>query len=95
MLQYGALVTMHDQLFDQKWIHNHRLPDEEILGHPDVSSLVDLGSSFTVVRKMGLVPIDKPTLVTLALAAALPMLPVVLYATPADEIVRTVLKMLR
>jgi hypothetical protein len=94
LLEYGALVTMHDQLFDQKWIHNHQLPDEEALGNPDMSSLVDLGSSFTVVRQMGLVPIDKPTLVTLAVAAALPMLPVVLYATPADEIVRAVLKML-
>jgi len=37
---------------------------------------------------------DKLTLGTLALAAALPMVPVVLYATPADELVRAVLKML-
>ena len=94
LLEYGALVTMHDRLFDQKWIQNQERPDEEILGNPDVSSLVDLGSSFTVVRQMGLVPIDKPTLVTLALAAALPMVPVILYATPADELVRAVLKML-
>jgi hypothetical protein len=94
LLEYGALVTMHDRLFDQKWIQNQERPNEEILGNPDVSSLVDLGSSFTVVRQMGLVPIDKPTLVTLALAAALPMVPVVLYATPADELVRAVLKML-
>lgn len=94
LLEYGALVTMHDRLFDQKWIQNQERLDEEILGNPDVSSLVDLGSSFTVVRQMGLVPIDKPTLVTLALAAALPMVPVILYATPADELVRAVLKML-
>jgi len=94
LLEYGALVTIHDRLFDQKWIQNQERPDEEILGHPDASSLVDLGSSFTVVRQMGLVPIDKPTLVTLALAAALPMVPVILYATPADELVRAVLKML-
>ena len=94
LLEYGALVTVHDRLFDQKWIQNQERPDEESLGNPDASSLVDLGSSFTVVRQMGLVPIDKPTLVTLALAAALPMVPVVLYATPADELVRAVLKML-
>src|SRR5207302_7651898 len=94
LLEYGALVTIHDQQFDQKWIQNRRKSDEEILGNPDASSLVDLGSSFTVVREMGLVPIDKPTLVTLAVAAALPMIPVVLYATPADDLVRAVLKML-
>ena len=94
LLEYGALVTIHDQQFDEKWIQKQQRPDEEILGNPDASSLVDLGSSFTVVRQMGLVPINKPTLITLALAAALPMVPVVLYATPADEIVRAVLKML-
>jgi hypothetical protein len=43
---------------------------------------------------MRLVPIDRQTLVTLAVSAALPMLPVVLYATPADELVRATLKML-
>jgi len=93
LLEYGALVTIHDQAFDQKWIQQPRA-NEVILGHPDPSSLADLGSSFSVVRKMGLVPINKPTLVTLAVAAAVPMLPVVLYATPADELIRAVLKML-
>ena len=57
-------MTVHDRLFEQKWIQDQEQPDEEILGNPDVSSLVDLGSSFTVVRQMGLVPIDKPTLLT-------------------------------
>jgi hypothetical protein len=93
LLEYGALVTVHDQAFDQKWIQQPRT-DEAILGHADPSSLADLGNSFSVVRQMGLVPINKPTLVTLAVAAAVPMLPVVLYATPADELVRAVLKML-
>ena len=69
-------------------------PDEVILGHPDPSSLIDLGSSFTVVRQMGIIAIDRQALVTLALAAALPMVPVVFLATPVDELVRLVLKML-
>jgi hypothetical protein len=94
LLRYGALVTIHDQLFDRKWTQPGHLPEEEILGNPDPSSLADLGTSFSVIRQMGLVPIDKPTLITLGVAAALPMLPVILYATPADEIVRALLKML-
>ena len=93
LLEYGALVTIHDQAFDQKWIQQPRA-NEVILGHADPSSLADLGNSFSVVRQMGLVPINKPTLVTLAVAAAVPMIPIVLYATPADELVRAVLKML-
>ncbi len=92
--EYGALVTIHDQLFDQKWIQKKGPPDEVLLGNPDASSLIDLGSSFTVIRQMGIVPIDKATLVTLAAAATLPMIPLILYATPADAVVRAVLKML-
>jgi hypothetical protein len=92
--EFGALVTKHDQLFDQKWIKQEKPPDEVMLGNPDASSLADLGSSFAVIREMGIVPIDKQTLITLALAAALPMIAVVLYATPTDELIRLVLKML-
>jgi hypothetical protein len=92
LLEYGAQVTIHNQLFDQKWIQEKQ-PGDSLLGNPDASSLGDLGTSFTVVRQMRLVPIDKPTLITLAISAALPMLPVILYATPAAELIR-MLKML-
>jgi len=91
---YGAVVTIHNQQFDRKWVKNERSPDEILLGNPDASSLEDLGGAFTVVREMSIVPIDKPTLITLALAAALPMLPVVFIATPTNELIRLVLKML-
>jgi len=94
LLEYGALVTEHNQQFDQKWIQNKPSPNEVILGSNDPCSLIDLGSSFLVVRQMGIVPVDKPTLMTLALAAALPMVPVVFLAIPVDELLRLVLKML-
>jgi len=94
LLEYGALVTVHNQQFDQRWIQKEQPPDEVILGHPDPSSLIDLGSSFAVIRQMAIIPIDKQALVTLALAAALPMVPVIFLATPVDELVRLVLKML-
>jgi len=94
LLEYGALVTDHNQQFDQKWVQNKKSSDEKILGSNDPCSLIDLGSSFLVIRQMGIVPIDKPTLVTLALAAALPMIPVVFLATPVDELIQLVLKML-
>lgn len=94
LLEYGALVAIHNRLFDRKWIRKEEMSDDIILGNPDPSSLADLGSSYAVIRQMGPVPIDKPTLITLAVAAALPMVPVLLFATPADELIRLVLKML-
>ena len=94
MLEYGALVTEHDQLFETKWIRNQHPLDEILMGNPDASSLADLGTSFAVVRQMTLVPVTKQTLITLAIAAALPMAPVVVFATPTTELIRIVLKML-
>jgi hypothetical protein len=93
-LDYGALVTKHDRLFDAKWIHGQRSPEDTILGNPDASSLADLGSSFAVVRQMRIVPIDRPALITLAVAAGLPLVPVLVFVTPANELIGDVLKML-
>ncbi len=94
ILSYGALVTSHNQSFAAKWIDGHAPQGHEILGNPDPSSLIDLGSSFQVVQQMKRVPINKSTLTTLAAAAALPMVPLVVLATPADQLMRAVLKML-
>jgi len=94
LLSYGALVTSHNQSFAAKWVDGHAPNGDEILGNPDPSSLIDLGSSFQVVRQMKPVPINKSTLITLAAAAALPMVPLVVLVTPADQLLRAVLKML-
>lgn len=94
LLEYGDLVTRHNHDFDRKWIRREDLPEDGILGNPDPSSLIDLGASFTVIRQMGYVPIDKQTLIILSVAAALPMITVVVFATPVDELVSLVLKML-
>jgi hypothetical protein len=94
LLSYGALVTSHNQSFAAKWIDGHAPQGDEILGNPDPSSLIDLGSSFQVVQQMKRVPINKSTLTTLIVAAALPMVPLIVLVTPADKLMRAVLKML-
>ena len=94
LFEYGALVTHHDQLFEAKWIDGQRAPGEEILGNPDASSLADLGTSFGVVREMSYIPIDKPTLIGLTVAALLPMIPVIVFATPVNDLMRLIVKTL-
>jgi hypothetical protein len=94
LLDYGALVTSHNQSFAAKWIDGKAPRGDEMLGNPDASSLADLGRSFEVVQQMQVVPITKSTLITLAVAAALPMVPMVVLVTPTDQLIRAVLKML-
>ena len=94
LFEYSALVTLHNQLFDAKWIQRGNSRGEVLLGNADASSLIDLGSSFAVIRQMTSVPINRQTLVSLAVAAALPMVVLVLFATPVEELLRLVMKML-
>jgi hypothetical protein len=59
----------------------------------DRKSLADLGNSFANVRGMMAVPVDKGTLIGLAVAAVLPLAPVPILGTPADQLIRTVLSL--
>jgi hypothetical protein len=94
LLSYGALVTSHNQSFAAKWINGRAPQGDEILGNPDPSSLIDLGSSFQVVQQMKVVPINRSTLTILIAAAASPMVPLIVLVTPADKLISVVLKML-
>jgi hypothetical protein len=81
-------------MFDAKWVHGRPPAGETLLGSGDIQSLADFGSSFAIVRDMRTYPIDKRTLVGLILAAALPMAPVLIFGTPADELIGAVWKLL-
>jgi hypothetical protein len=94
LLDYGALATDYTRMFDAKWVHGKTPEGQTILGSSDIQSLADLGNSFAFVREMRMVPIDKRTLLGLALAAVLPMGPVLLLAAPAEDLIRAVLKLL-
>jgi hypothetical protein len=94
VLEYGALAAGYTQTFDAKWVHGRPPEGEPLLGSSDIQSLADLGNSFAIVRRMSEAPIDKRTLAGLALAAGLPMAPVLILGTPADQLIRSVLKLL-
>jgi hypothetical protein len=92
--KYGGLVTRHDQLFEVKWIEGRHSPSDEILGSSDASSLANLGTSFGVIRDMSFIPLDKPTLIGLTVAARLPMIPVIVFTTPLNDLIRIVTRTL-
>jgi hypothetical protein len=94
LLEYGALAADYTQAFDAKWVHGRPPKGETLLGSSDIQSLADLGNSFAIVRGMRVVPIDKTTLIGLAIPSAMPMAPVLILGTPADQLIRTVLKLI-
>jgi hypothetical protein len=85
---YGILVQQHNQLFHDKWIEGNRSADELPLGNSDMSSLVDLGSSFTVVRQMNIVPVGTAQVVRVAIITCLPALPLLFMVLPFMEVLK-------
>jgi hypothetical protein len=85
LMRYGQLASAYTQAFEAKWIKSGAAK-EELLGTADLQSLADLGNSFEVVENMRIVPFSRNDALLLALAAILPMLPLVLIVLPLNEL---------
>jgi hypothetical protein len=87
---YGVLVQRHNQAFHDKWI-TAAGGDESPLGNPDMSSLVDLGSSYLVIREMNIAPISRRQMLQVAGVACLPGVPLLFLALPVMDVIRLLL----
>jgi hypothetical protein len=94
LLEYGALAASYTQAFDAKWVHGRPPGGEMLLGSSDIQSLADLGNSYAIVRGMRVLPIGNSTLLSLAITAALPMVPVLVFGTPTDQLLGTLVKLI-
>jgi hypothetical protein len=83
-VEYGELASRYVNEFDTKWVHAAAAtpPEEPLLGTPDMQSLDDLINSVTAARSMRLVPVSLELIQWLAMAALLPMVPMVLLIYP-------------
>lgn len=72
--------------FDNKWLKAEVAPDEPLLGSQDIQGLADLRSSFGSLRQIRWVPVSMRLLMSMAAAALLPMLPLLLLKYPVSEL---------
>jgi hypothetical protein len=94
MLEYGALVNLHDHSFDRKWLRGDNFEGETILGNADASSLADLGVGYERIRNMRIVPFDLKTIISLAITALLPLTPLLLTVYPLDQLIAKIFEIL-
>ena len=85
LLQWGVLTARHNKRFRQRWIGTDQR-DQDPLGAPDMSSLADLGASYSVVAEMRIVPFGLNTVMFLVGPALVPMLPLLLTTFSPTEI---------
>ena len=88
--EYGILVQQHNDLFHRKWIDGNRPADELPLGNPDMSSLVDLGTSYTVVRDMKAIPFNLKQMGQVAVISCVPGLPLLFQVLPFVEALKVI-----
>ena len=85
---YGMLVQHHNQLFHDKWIAGNRPTDELPICNADMSSLIDLGSSFDIVRQMKPIPVARGQLLQVAPIACIPRLPLAMLVLPFADVMK-------
>ena len=91
LAQYGKLASVYVGAFEDRWILGEVKADE-LLGTGDIQSLSDLGQSYSAVREMNVVPFALQDVTRLALATALPLLPLGLTVFSLEELVMRLLK---
>ncbi|MFC3550215.1 hypothetical protein ACFOLC_04225 [Lysobacter cavernae] len=94
LLTYGALGTDCSERFEEKWLGRTRGAGAPILEAGDSSALTDLTGVYGTVNGMSVVPFDRNLLISLTVAAASPLLAVVLVSTSVDEIITKLLSIL-
>jgi len=95
ILEYGSLAHLHSTEFNEKWILNREGREGELLSAPEISSLTDLASSYENVEKMQPFPLEKGSLLALALAVAIPVLPTILAEIPIKVVLKGLLEAMR
>jgi hypothetical protein len=86
MSDYSAFAERYVNEFDRKWLGADPPPGEPLLGTADIQSLADLSNSVGMVRDMRLVPVSASILIYLAVAALVPLLPLVLFKYPIGDL---------
>jgi hypothetical protein len=79
---YSAFAERYVSAFETKWLRADPAPREPLLGTADIQSLADLSNSVSILRDMRLVPVSPSMVMYLAVAALLPLLPLVLFKYP-------------
>jgi hypothetical protein len=85
---YGDLAARYAADFQAKWLGDRSPAEGALLGTPDIQSLADLANSVDVVKSMRWVPIGPRLLTLMALAAVIPLAPLVLFQYSLTELLQ-------
>jgi hypothetical protein len=89
---YGLLALYYTKLFRARWVEHG--PDPAVLGTSDIQSLADIQNAYRNVVDMRVTPIGPRSLITVAVGLLVPMLPLVTFKVPLNQLLIAVGKAL-
>ena len=92
--EYGNVASVYVRDFREKWLEGQNPAGEQLLGTGDIQSLADLGNSFAVTGETRLVPFSKEDVFWLAILLAAPLLPLLLFVFPLEEMIDRIFALL-
>jgi hypothetical protein len=94
LMEYSALVGNHGHLVYRKWIRNQDVGTPEILAAAELGPTVDISSIYEAVARMRFAPIGKGSVLPIAVACVLPLLPVFAIEIPIKQLLGSLAKTL-
>jgi hypothetical protein len=92
-LEYGTLASRYVEDFRRKWIQDQGAESESPLGTSDIQSQADLGNAYNAITKMHLLLFTRQTVIRLAVAIMLPLLPLTLTIVPLERLIVQAIKL--
>lgn len=93
LIQFGGLAGSYVEQFWMKWIEGNK-NNPELLGNSDVQALADFGSSYENVLNTRTLIVRREILIGVVIALVLPLLPLLLFIYPADEILKRLIRII-
>jgi hypothetical protein len=90
LLEYGALVGGQGRLVDRRWIRGEDV-DAPVLSAPEIGPVADAITLYDAVSQIRPAPFRKGPVIALAVAALLPMVPVLAIEVPIKALLLKVL----
>jgi hypothetical protein len=90
IVHYGRLSGELQRAFEQKWL-TREARGEQLLESSDASAAADANAIVGSIWNLRVVPIELATVISVALAAGIPMLAVLATRMPVGELLRTLL----
>jgi hypothetical protein len=90
--EYGMLSSRFVACFEEKWMRHSDQEASELLKNDDIRSLSELSNVYSNVRQMHLVPFWTNDIVRLAVAVAVPLLPLSLTVLSPAQLLKFLIK---